>query len=324
MLALVLGLLVIFAAGWTAVATRNPPRGAGHSGMRQARKGKALKSRADATSSALGTASSVATAVPAEPPAAELPAPLALLEPRASGSVVKGPADLPVPILMYHVVAVAPAHGRNPGLYVTPRDFIAQLRYLSDHGYRAVTIQQVYDFWHGAGSLPSHPVVLSFDDGYAPDFTVVAPLLHELRWPGVLNLIAGRGPAARMPTAQVRAMIACGWEVDSHTVSHVDLTSLGTARLTFELTRSKGKLAKLFGVPVNFFCYPSGRHDAKVVAAVREAGYLAATTTDFGDAHPAQMFTLGRIRVYGGESLAGFAASLDSAQHATKVVPQGD
>jgi hypothetical protein len=35
----------------------------------------------------------------------------------------------------------------------------------------------------------------------------------------------------------------------------------------------------LFGVPANFFCYPSGRYDPTVIAAVRDAGYLAATTT---------------------------------------------
>jgi len=246
--------------------------------------------------------------------ASELPAPLVRLTPHTVGSLISGPSRSPVPILMYHVVESVPARTHDFTLYVKPRDFIAQLEYLNAHGYQAVSLQQVYDFWHGKGSLPAHPVVLSFDDGYPADFAVVAPLLNSLHWPGVLNLIAGRGAATRMPTPQVRAMVASGWEIDSHTVSHVDLTKLDSARLAHELTESKRKLEALFGVPVNFFCYPSGRFDPKVVAAVRAAHYLGATTTRYGDARPGEMYTMNRIRVSGGESLSRFAEQLTSAR----------
>jgi peptidoglycan/xylan/chitin deacetylase (PgdA/CDA1 family) len=214
---------------------------------------------------------------------------------------------------MYHVIGTAKTGVRYPGLSVPVGDFVAQLRYLVDHGYEAVTLRQVYDFWRGAGSLPRHPVVLSFDDGHASDYAVVAPLLDELRWPGVLNLIADRGPTTRMRTAEVRAMVTHGWEIDSHTVTHPNLTTLTPAALTRELTASRAKLQRLFGVPVDFFCYPSGRWDAYVVAAVRSAGYLAATTTDPGFARAGSLFTLRRVRVAGGESLANFAAEIRAA-----------
>jgi len=36
----------------------------------------------------------------------------------------------------------------------------------------------------------------------------------------------------------------------------------------------------MFHVPVNFFCYPAGRYDDAVIAAVQGAGYLGATTTN--------------------------------------------
>ena len=57
--------------------------------------------------------------------------------------------------------------------------------------------------------LPRHPVVLSFDDGYRQDFSVVAPLLHELRWPAVLNLIVrNTRPGQDLTPVYVRALIA--------------------------------------------------------------------------------------------------------------------
>ena len=50
--------------------------------------------------------------------------------------------------------------------------------------------------------------------------------------------------------------------------------------------RSRVVLRRLFHVPVDFFCYPSGAFDPAVIAAVRRAGYLGATTTLPGLARP--------------------------------------
>jgi peptidoglycan/xylan/chitin deacetylase (PgdA/CDA1 family) len=52
----------------------------------------------------------------------------------------------------------------------------------------------------------------------------------------------------------------------------------------------------LFGIPVNFFCYPGGAYDATVIVATERAGYAGATTTNPGDATPfAGLYTLPRI-----------------------------
>jgi hypothetical protein len=67
-------------------------------------------------------------------------------------------------------------------------------------------------------------------------------------------------------------------------------------------------------VPVDFFCYPSGRFDAAVLRAVRAAGFRGATTENQGPASPADGYlTLDRIRVDGSDSLATFAAKLGGA-----------
>ena len=57
-------------------------------------------------------------------------------------------------------------------------------------------------------------------------------------------------------------------------------------------------------MPASFFCYPSGRLNAAVVAAVRQAGYLAATTTRAGYAAPRDPFRLARVQVSRGISAA--------------------
>jgi len=47
-----------------------------------------------------------------------------------------------------------------------------------------------------------------------------------------------------------------------------------------EVRESKRLLEAKLGIPIYYFTYPAGKHDARVVKAVREAGYLAALTMD--------------------------------------------
>jgi peptidoglycan/xylan/chitin deacetylase (PgdA/CDA1 family) len=206
----------------------------------------------------------------------------------------------PVPILMYHVIGTRGTLTANPGLWVSPADFTAQVHALRDAGYHAVTLQEVWDAWHRHGKLPSAPVVLSFDDGYLGQVRDALPALAAVGWPGVLNLKVGN-LADMGGTKAVKRLIAAGWEVDAHTITHPDLTTLGPEQLHEEVAGSRARLRRLLGVPVSFFCYPSGRYNATVIAAVKAAGFLAATTTRLGWASPAaDAFALPRVRVDGG------------------------
>ncbi len=209
----------------------------------------------------------------------------------------------PVPVLMYHVIGASPPSAPYPALFVSRRLFAAQVAGLARAGYQAVTLDRVWQAWHGREPLPPRPVVLSFDDGYRGDFGAAMPILHRRGWPGVLNLLVanlhrhGWGLGTRM----VRRMIANGWEVDSHTLTHPDLATVSPVRLRHEVHGSRVVLRRLFHVPVRFFCYPSGAFDGAVIRAVRRAGYLGATTEISGLARRSQPYTLARIRVDGGE-----------------------
>jgi peptidoglycan/xylan/chitin deacetylase (PgdA/CDA1 family) len=218
----------------------------------------------------------------------------------------------PVPILMYHVIAAAPDGAPYPDLYVTPRRFAEHVAYLARHRYRAVTLQQVWNHWHGGERLPPKPVVVSFDDGSRGWYTDAYPILRREGWVGSMNLTVSHLNQRDIPRRWVRRLIAAGWELASHTLTHGDLTLLSGADLRRELVDSRTMLRRAFGVPVDFFCYPSGRYDARVIAELRKAGYLGATTTVEGLAVPAAPFELKRIRVNGSDSASDLLATLAS------------
>jgi peptidoglycan/xylan/chitin deacetylase (PgdA/CDA1 family) len=217
----------------------------------------------------------------------------------------------PVPILMYHVLSAPPANAPYPELYVRPGDFRGQVAWLAAHGYTAVTLRRVFDAWRGAATLPAKPVVLSFDDGYLSDVRTALPALRARHWPGVLNLeVANLKPVWGIRPPGVRRLLAAGWELDSHTLTHPDLSAVGATRLREEVTGSRTAIRTMFHVPVDFFCYPAGRYDAAAVAAVQKAGYLGATTTRYGPARPGELYTLARVRVNGSDGVGGLAAKL--------------
>jgi peptidoglycan/xylan/chitin deacetylase (PgdA/CDA1 family) len=223
------------------------------------------------------------------------------------------PHDRPVPILMYHVVGAAPPGAPFPDLYVAKAEFAAQLRWLRTHGYHAVTLGQVDEYWRRGVALPARPIVLSFDDGYREDFTNVRPLLRRYGWPAVLNLAVQNTIDGKLTLPQLRIMAGSGWEIDAHSLTHPDLTTIDPAELRRQVAGSRRWIQSRLGVPVDFFCYPAGRYDATVVRAVRAAGFLAATTTRDGVASPRDgLLTLDRIRVGSGFGAAGLAARLAS------------
>ncbi len=213
----------------------------------------------------------------------------------------------PVPILEYHVVGAAPSGAPYPDLYVSRPVFHRQMDWLDEHGYQAVTLEQVEEAWYHGGTLPPKPVVLSFDDGYRPDFTYALPELRRHGWAGVLNL---KAEGSDLYESNVRAMIAAGWELAAHTIHHLDLTTLDAGHLQEEVAGSRRLLRREYGVPVRNFCYPSGRFDETVIAAVKAAGYVGATTEIPGYASRNRSYELARFEILGSAGVAGMVADL--------------
>jgi peptidoglycan/xylan/chitin deacetylase (PgdA/CDA1 family) len=220
-----------------------------------------------------------------------------------------GPHTGPVPILEWHVLGVPEPGVEYPELYVSRGDFRHQMDWLDRNGFQAVTLEQVEKAWWHGGTLPPKPVVLSFDDGYRPQFTFALPQLRLHGWAGVLNLKAEGSDLYR---SNVEAMIDAGWELASHTIDHSDLTTLSGAELEREVADSRRILRHEYGVPVKSFCYPAGRFDEEAVAAVKAAGYTTATTEIPGYASRERPYELARLEVLGSAGVSGMAELLRS------------
>lgn len=213
----------------------------------------------------------------------------------------------PVPILEYHVIGDPPPGAPYPELFVSRSDFRQQMDWLERNGFHAVTLEQVEAAWYHGGTLPPKPVVLSFDDGYRPQYTFAMPELRRHGWAGVLNL---KAEGAELYPGNVEAMIRAGWELAAHTIHHLDLTELDASQLKEEIAGSRQILRRRYHVPVQDFCYPAGRFDPTVIAAVKAAGYVGATTEIPGYAERQKPYELSRFEILRSSGVTGLATDL--------------
>jgi peptidoglycan/xylan/chitin deacetylase (PgdA/CDA1 family) len=216
------------------------------------------------------------------------------------------PGKDPVPILMYHVIAAAPAGAPFPGLYVEPAEFTEQMQALKSAGWHAVTLDQAEAYWrHGVALGTGKPVVVSFDNGYNSQYTQALPVLRRLGWVGVENLqLSGLPPSqGGLGQQQIRGLLAAGWELDTQGISHAALIKLDNEQLHYQVAVARETLRRRYHAPVNWFCYPSGQYDARVEVAVKAAGFAGSTTVVPGWAHPSDdPYRLHRLRILGGTS----------------------
>ena len=204
----------------------------------------------------------------------------------------------PVPILVYHDLGTPPASEAYPGLFVSDADFLAGMQWLHHHGYQAVTLDEVMRAWYHGGRLPSKPIVITFDNGYIPQATFAPAVMSRYGWPGVLNEITEN----HLANWRLARLLSIGWEIDSHSVTHPDLTTATPSELRYQVTGSRQFLKRTFRIPANSFCYPSNRYNTTVIAAVKAAGYTNGLTENAGFATRADPYVLDRFEIEGGVS----------------------
>lgn len=197
--------------------------------------------------------------------------------------------------LCYHAVSET----WDAPLSVTPQRLERQLEWLVGRGYRGATFSE-------AVSQPpaARTVAVTFDDAYRSVLELAYPVLERLglpgtvfvptgspgsdepmAWPGIDGWLGGPHESELRPLGwqQLRTLVAAGWEVGSHTVSHPRLTALDGGSLTTELRDSKVACESALGGRCTSIAYPYGDVDARVVRAADEAGYA------FGAALPATL-----------------------------------
>lgn len=115
-------------------------------------------------------------------------------------------------------------------------------------------------------------VSLTFDDGWASIYNNGLPILKKYNMPSTQYIVTNKlNTPDYMTNAMVRQFINNGHEIDSHTVSHANLTLLTPSQRRTELQQSQNRIRRLFGSSTaNNLATPYGQYNATVLKDIKK------------------------------------------------------
>lgn len=190
-----------------------------------------------------------------------------------------------LPVIMYH--SINPDTKNGSLLVVTPDNFRRQMRFLKDHRYKVISLEEAADFIKNKKRPPSRSIAITFDDGYLDNYTYAFPILKEYNFPATIFIVVnevGLPPENRLSWSQIRVMQESGLVTfGSHTISHPNLEGIiSQAALKDQIDGSKKILEEKLGGAVNTFAYPGGKFTKEARQAVIDAGYKLGVATNPG------------------------------------------
>jgi len=181
---------------------------------------------------------------------------------------------------------------RYPSTSVSLEEFKKQLTYLKKHGYRAITVRELYRIVKEGKEIPPKTVLITIDDGYKTTFKAFK-LLKEFNFPFTVFLYmeaVGRYPDF-LTLKQIREMEKSGLvEFENHLYSHPRLAKYRVKLskkeylkfLEREAELSEKKFKEIFKRKPQFLAFPYGEYDRLSVKFFKNRGYKLLFTQDRG------------------------------------------
>ncbi len=120
------------------------------------------------------------------------------------------------------------------------------------------------------GKPGSKLVALTFDDGPNERTAEMLEMLAKLKAPATFFLVGFR---AELQPDLVKAMVAAGHEIESHTYTHTILTTLNADEVESELSKNEAVLHTLTGKAIRYFRPPGGHANAATKEAAARQGF---------------------------------------------------
>ncbi len=198
--------------------------------------------------------------------------------------------------LMYHELGrpglAAQQSAASP--YLVAADvFRMQMRAIRSLGLRGLSVSEAMRY-------PEEPsVCITFDDGYASDWTAAAPILREFGFHATAYVTAGFiGTPGYLTADQLRELDASGVEIGCHSMTHPDFTVLPDAELPRELGAARVQIEAVLGHGVEHFSIPHGRYDQRTLAEAGRAGFrTVANSRPHANGSATGPFELGRVAI---------------------------
>lgn len=160
------------------------------------------------------------------------------------------------------------------------KQFERQMNYLAKKGFVGKSLKEYL------ADPQKKYFVITFDDAYDSVYENALPILNKLGFTAtvfaICNYIGKNNTwdyipwniySSHMNKERLLALHQAGWEVGSHGLDHLVMTSMSSDEIEAEVVESKKMLEKLLGEKVKTFCFPFGRYNQEIVEKTKKAGY---------------------------------------------------
>lgn len=195
--------------------------------------------------------------------------------------------------------------------------FEKQMKYLHDHDFHVLSMDELQAFIMGQRKVPERSVVITFDDGYKSNLIYAYPILQKYGYKATMFVITHMLSATPHPFhAKELTMISFAEMQQVRDVftfqSHTDnmhkkkgevpyLIAMPEQDVKNDLLRSKQM------VQAHFFAYPYGMYNPRVIRLVREAGYEMAFSTNRTYARPTlDVYRIPRFSIFRSTTMKEF------------------
>ncbi len=255
-------------------------------------------------------------------------------------TVREGRSAVRIPVLCYHRVLPNFREDSVPAYSVRPEQFEAHLKYLSVHGYQALTLHEYEAIVERMSAPPRRAVLLTFDDGFTDNFAVALPIAK--RFGLALNFFICTGlveglvqpidlsadeaivthramnPELWRPISwdQIRAIRDSGHGVGFHSHLHNDFGQLRQEEMRADISKGLAIFEQELGFRPRAFAFPYGTEMAcppQACETLREAGLPLLFSTRLAVSQIPPGVPVPRIMIYEQDSLETFALKLSGA-----------
>lgn len=214
--------------------------------------------------------------------------------------LTKAEEPIRLPVIMYHSI-----YTDTPTEYaVSPRQVESDLQWLKSNGYNTVTAEQVIAYTQNRGNLPENPVMITLDDGFYNNLSVLVPLLEKYDMTAVVSVVGSyidndaikdpHNPKYSYLTWEdIEELVKSGRvEIGNHTYGMHSLYDgrIGCSinkgeseeeyrnALAEDIQRLQGEIRENIGFYPVVFTYPFGSVSRESLPVIRDSGFLMTLT----------------------------------------------
>ena len=225
---------------------------------------------------------------------------------------------------MYHSISEHVGKEKHNKWRVKPKDFEKQMNWFYKNNWKSFTISELVKL----DEIPKKSFVVTFDDGFEDNFLNAFPILKKYNFKATIYLVPNEKTnqwevkntsvlSNLLNNEQILQMQNSGLiEFGSHTLSHVNLSTINDEQLLNELKKSKEEVEKITNQECEAFAYPYGKFDDNIVNSVKRVGYKNATVVKRGlFKKDDDVFTIKRVSILGTESFFDFLLKISRVRN---------